>query len=189
MNPPRIALSFTAGVLLLACSELTHAQDPPRFTVSGVIIRDGASMAWVGEPTHTKNKLVRVREGDQIGPYRVTSIQEDRVELTGPAGPVVVRLSASAPDMPAQPTTASTGGTGTDVTAPAGQPQTPRAPGSSTASAARPRPTFPGAQERKPMTPEESAKAIQETRAQVERIKAAGPKSSGFGMLMGAKPQ
>jgi hypothetical protein len=30
-------------------------------------------------------------------------IREDRVELTGPAGPMIVRLSASAPDVDAQP--------------------------------------------------------------------------------------
>ena len=103
-------MSFAARVLPLVALFFASlfvgwaaAQDQPRFTVMGVVIRqEGSAVAWIGEPTYTQNKLVRVREGDQVGPYRVAKIGEDRVELTGPSGPVVVRLSATAPDMPQQ---------------------------------------------------------------------------------------
>jgi hypothetical protein len=81
------------------------AQDSPRFTVMGVVVREeGTGLAWIGEPTYTQNKLVRVRQGDQVGPYQVVKITEDRVELSGPSGPIVVRLSATAPDMVPQTT-------------------------------------------------------------------------------------
>ncbi len=50
-----------------------------------------SAIAWIGEPTYTKDNFVRVREGDRIGPYRIVKIREDRVELTGPTGPLVVR--------------------------------------------------------------------------------------------------
>lgn len=79
------------------------AQDQPRFSVMGVVIRQDVSIAWIGEPTYTKDNFVRVREGDRVGPYQIVKIREDRVELTGPAGPIVVRLSASAPDVGPQP--------------------------------------------------------------------------------------
>ncbi len=79
------------------------AQDQPRFSVMGVVIRPGVSIAWIGEPTYTKDNFVRVREGDRLGPYQILRILEDRVEMTGPTGPMVVRLSASAPDVASQP--------------------------------------------------------------------------------------
>jgi hypothetical protein len=79
------------------------AQDQPRFSVMGVVIRQDVRIAWIGEPTYTKDNFVRVREGDRLGPYQILKIREDRVEMTGPTGPMVVRLSASAPDVASQP--------------------------------------------------------------------------------------
>jgi hypothetical protein len=79
------------------------AQDQPRFSVMGVVIRQDVRIAWIGEPTYTKDNFVRVREGDRLGPYQILRISEDRVEMTGPTGPMVVRLSASAPDVASQP--------------------------------------------------------------------------------------
>jgi hypothetical protein len=79
------------------------AQDQPRFSVMGVVIKGSQSIAWIGEPTYTKDNFVRVSEGDRLGPYQILRIREDRVELTGPSGPMVVRLSASAPDSAKEP--------------------------------------------------------------------------------------
>jgi hypothetical protein len=85
------------------------AQDQSRFVLSGVITKpDGSSVAWLGEPTLTQNRPLLVRQGDQVGPYRVAQIQEDRVELDGPSGKLVVRLYASAVSgAPATPSAAA----------------------------------------------------------------------------------
>jgi hypothetical protein len=103
VNSKRLVLVLMVAALAWLVSGLAAAQEQPRFTVMGVVIRaEGEAWAWIGEPTHTQNKLVRVRQGDRVGPYRVAKIAEDRVELTGTSGVVVVRISASAPDAPAQ---------------------------------------------------------------------------------------
>ncbi len=104
MNPAKkniLRLIAVCPVWLIASG--AYAQEQPRFSVMGVVIRQDVSLAWLGEPTYTKDNFVRVREGDRIGPYQIVKIREDRVELTGPSGPVVVRLSASAPDVAQQP--------------------------------------------------------------------------------------
>jgi hypothetical protein len=103
VNSKKLVLVLMVAALAWLVSGLAAAQEQPRFTVMGVVIRaEGEAWAWIGEPTHTQNKLVRVRQGDRVGPYRVAKIAEDRVELTGTSGVVVVRTSASAPDAPAQ---------------------------------------------------------------------------------------
>jgi hypothetical protein len=103
VNSKKLVLVLMVAALAWLVSGLAAAQEQPRFTVMGVVIRaEGEAWAWIGEPTHTQNKLVRVRQGDRVGPYRVAKIAEDRVELTGTSGVVVVRISASAPDAPAQ---------------------------------------------------------------------------------------
>jgi hypothetical protein len=61
-----------------------------RFVVSGVILYDGGGLAWLQEPSLTGNRAVAVRLSDSIGPYRVTKILDDRVELQGPGGTVLV---------------------------------------------------------------------------------------------------
>jgi hypothetical protein len=98
-------MSWVNGVLVLVAlgsvwlvPGAAAAQDQPRFSVMGVVIRPGVSIAWIGEPTLTKDNFVRVHEGQRIGPYQVVKILEDRVELTGPSGPIIVRLSASGQD-------------------------------------------------------------------------------------------
>jgi hypothetical protein len=90
----------------------------------GVVIKPNFAIAWIGEPTYTKDNFVRVREGDRVGPYQILKIHEDRVEITGPSGPQVVRLSASAPDT-AQP---SSGPTTTAGVAPPAPPAAERIP-------------------------------------------------------------
>jgi hypothetical protein len=175
-----VAVAVSAALWLFEGS--VAAQDQPRFTVSGVVINDGASVAWLGEPSYTKNRLQRVREGDSVGPYKVVAIREDRVELVGPTGPVVVRLTASAPDMPATPA----------VGAVAPAPTSPSSP----ASGPRPRPQSPAAvptagtaqtptQVRGPLTPEQEAKALADMRARIDAIRGSKPRASGWSKLVG----
>lgn len=99
MRSLAIAGAMTA-VLVLA--PLSQAQEqPPRFVVNGVVLKpDGSALAWLQEPTFTKGVML-VRAGDSVGPYKVTGITEDRVELQGPAGKVIVRLYATATGGPA----------------------------------------------------------------------------------------
>jgi hypothetical protein len=118
-------MSWVNGVLVLVAlgsvwlvPGAAAAQDQPRFSVMGVVIRPGVSIAWIGEPTLTKDNFVRVLEGQRIGPYQVVKILEDRVELTGPSGPMVVRLSSSGSDT--QPSSQ----TGSAVARPAPDPET-----------------------------------------------------------------
>ena len=62
-----------------------------RFVVSGVVLLDGSNgLAWLQEPTLTGSRAVVLRPGQSVGPYRVTGIFEDRVELEGPNGKVRV---------------------------------------------------------------------------------------------------
>jgi hypothetical protein len=73
------------------------SQNQPAFVVQGVVVNaDGRTVAWLGEPTLTQNRPLAVRVGDRVGAYRVSAIEEDRVELEGPTGKVVVRLHAAA---------------------------------------------------------------------------------------------
>ncbi len=66
---------------------------PEKFVLSGVISVDGApGLAWLQEPNLTGNRPVVLRAGESIGPYRLTKVLEDRVELEGPAGKVLVPL-------------------------------------------------------------------------------------------------
>lgn len=67
-----------------------------QFSLTGVVfVEGGAGRAWLQEPTLTKNQVVSMRPGDSIGPYRLTKILEDRVELAGPAGKFSVRLAGA----------------------------------------------------------------------------------------------
>ena len=61
-----------------------------RFVLSGVILYDGGGLAWLQEPSLTGDRPVALRLSDSIGPYRLTKILDDRVELQGPAGTVLV---------------------------------------------------------------------------------------------------
>ena len=65
-----------------------------RFVVTGVIfVEGGKGLAWLQEPTFTKNKVIAVHPGDRVGPYRVAKILEDQVVLEGPNGTVSVPLA------------------------------------------------------------------------------------------------
>jgi hypothetical protein len=83
-------VALTTAVLggtLVAASGHVSAEE--RFVVSGLVVLDGGDgSAWLQEPSLTENQIVRVRRGDSVGPWRVTRILEDRVELEGPAGSV-----------------------------------------------------------------------------------------------------
>jgi hypothetical protein len=62
-----------------------------KFVLSGVIIfEEGGGLAWLQEPSFTGDRSVPVRLSESIGPYRLTKILEDRIELQGPAGTVLV---------------------------------------------------------------------------------------------------
>jgi hypothetical protein len=72
------------------------AQSGERFVLTGVVfVEGGGGRAWLQEPTLTQNQVVTVRPGESIGPYRLTKILEDRVEMEGPAGKVSVRLAGA----------------------------------------------------------------------------------------------
>ena len=91
-----IAATWAAVVGLVAGS--AHAQAPTapggQFVLVGVVLLEGGSgLAWVQEPNFTNNKVVTVRLGDSVGPYRVTKILTHQVELTGPGGTVSVPLA------------------------------------------------------------------------------------------------
>jgi len=114
-----IATTWVAVVALLAGN--AHAQSPTQpggqFVLVGVVLlEEGRRLAWVQEPTLTDNKIVTVRVGDSVGPYRVTKILTHQVEFTGPGGPVSVPLAG----VPGAIDVASTAGTG--------QPPTPELP-------------------------------------------------------------
>jgi hypothetical protein len=185
MTFPRRALSLACLLSALTWSGPVGAQDQPRFTVSGVVIKEGAGVAWIGEPSYTKNRLLRVREGDHIGPYRVAAIREDRVELTGPSGPVVVRLSASAPDMPAELAPGAVAAAPPDGRQGSGRAQ----PGAVAAGRAQASGT-PGTRvpPRGPLTEEQEARALKEIQSNVESMRALEPKNSGWRRFMGSAP-
>src|SRR2546425_11573837 len=74
------------GATIVASVQLSAGE---RFVLSGLVVLDGGDgSAWLQEPSLTKNEIVRVRRGDTLGPWRVTRILEDRVELEGPGGSV-----------------------------------------------------------------------------------------------------
>lgn len=66
------------------------AESGERFVLSGVILYEGGGLAWIQEPSLTGNQTVALRLSDSIGPYRLTKILDDRIELQGPGGTVLV---------------------------------------------------------------------------------------------------
>jgi hypothetical protein len=109
----RVVLTAVALAVLIMAGGLpskAFATDP-NFVLTGVVFVEGGNggRAWLQEPTLTQNQVVPLRPGESIGPYRLTAIQEDRVELQGPAGKVVVFLAgAGAPATPVADTAAPT---------------------------------------------------------------------------------
>ena len=93
-----IVLSAAVLALVAAIPAMASAQaagEPAeRFVLSGVVAFDnGDGKAWLQEPSITRDQIVVVRRGDSVGPYRVTAILRNRVELEGPGGAIVVPLS------------------------------------------------------------------------------------------------
>ena len=84
------------GVFIAAGNVHAQAKGQPRgekFVLTGVIhMEGGGGLAYLQEPTLTNNAIVAVRPGGQVGPYKLTKIFEDRVELEGPSGAIVVPL-------------------------------------------------------------------------------------------------
>jgi hypothetical protein len=85
------AAAWTVAVVATAAG-VAYAQSP-RFTLSGVVVVEGGGRAWLQEPQLTNNQPVSVRPGETIGPYRLTKVLEDRVELEGPGGTIAVLLA------------------------------------------------------------------------------------------------
>ena len=93
-----IAATWAAVAGLVVGS--AHAQSPTpqdgQFVLVGVVLLEGGrGLAFVQEPNFTNNKVVTVRLGDSVGPYRVTKILSHQVELTGPGGTVSLPLAGS----------------------------------------------------------------------------------------------
>jgi hypothetical protein len=93
-------IAATWAVLIGASAGSVDAQSGApagtQFMLTGVVVVEGGGgRAWLQEPTLTHNEIVTVRPGDSIGPYRLTKVLQDRVELEGPAGKFFVRLSGA----------------------------------------------------------------------------------------------
>ena len=105
-----IAATWAAVVGLVAGSAHAQSPTPPggQFVLVGVVLLEGGrGLAMVQEPNFTSNKVVTVRLGDSVGPYRVTKILTHLVELTGPGGTVSVPLAG----LPGAVSVASSAGT------------------------------------------------------------------------------
>lgn len=93
-----IAATWAAVVGLVTGGANAQSETPPggQFVLVGVVLLEGGrGLAWVQEPNFTGNKVVTVRLGDSVGPYRVTKILTHQVELTGPGGTISVPLAGS----------------------------------------------------------------------------------------------
>jgi hypothetical protein len=113
----------------------------PQFTLTGVVVVEGGGRAWLQEPQLTQNQTVALRPGENIGPYRLTKVFEDRVEMVGPSGAFAVPLagvaapapvvSVAPPPRPSTPPAEPAPTTGPDrvVILPPGPPLAPLPPG------------------------------------------------------------
>jgi hypothetical protein len=88
-----VAVIWTVSWVVAAGT--ADAQSGPRFVLSGIVVVDGGGRAWLQEPQLTQNQTVSLRVGESIGPYRLTKVLDDRVELAGPTGTVSVLLAGS----------------------------------------------------------------------------------------------
>ena len=118
MSRGAILIAATCVVLLMGGVAPRVSAQAERFVLTGVVAVDGGGgVAWLQEPTHTQDKVVTARVGEKIGPYRVTKILEDQVEMEGPQGKFSVPLAGSSatarsqepsqPSVPARPARAS----------------------------------------------------------------------------------
>ena len=138
----RRMLGATVGAALFVAGGAVAQSGPavgPQFTLSGVVVVDGGGgRAWLQEPQLTGNQVVAVRPGESIGPYRLTTVLEDRVELVGPDGPLAVLLAgvqgpataSTSPPTPAAPAAAPVSDQGPErpFSLPADRPLAPAAP-------------------------------------------------------------
>ena len=138
-------LAATAWALLVVVAAFGDANAQiaagPQFTLTGVVVVEGGGRAWLQEPQLTQNQTVPMRPGESLGPYRLTKVFEDRVEMVGPSGAFVVPLAGvaapapvavappprPAPQAPAEP--APTTGPDRVVILPPGPPLAPLPPG------------------------------------------------------------
>jgi hypothetical protein len=119
-----IAATWAAMVGLVAGSAHAQSPTPPggQFVLVGVVVLEGGrGLAFVQEPNFTNNKVVTVRLGDSVGPYRVTKILTHQVELTGPGGTVSLPLAG----LPGEVSVASSAGTSSAETAQRPAPELP----------------------------------------------------------------
>lgn len=106
--PVRLAVGM-AGLLLIGGTSSVTAQTvtpTPQFSLTGVVILErGLEMAMLVEPTLTQGNPLMVKKGDSIGPYRLVSVQPDRVVLQSGAQEITVALGGT----PVQAKPVSTG--------------------------------------------------------------------------------
>ena len=89
----RILTVVAWTVVVIAAAVGAADAQTPRFTLSGLVVVEGGGRAWLQEPLLTQNEPVALRPGESIGPYRLTKIYEDRVEMMGPGGSFSVMLA------------------------------------------------------------------------------------------------
>ena len=89
-----VIAAMSAGAVM--ASGTAYAQSGEKFVLSGLIYIEGdRGLAWLQEPTYTNDKIIVARVGDSIGPYRLTKILDDQIELEGPGGKVAVPLAGA----------------------------------------------------------------------------------------------
>jgi len=107
-------------VVLVGVAAASASAQAERFVLTGVVsVEGGGGVAWLQEPTITQDRVVTARVGESIGPYKLTKILEDQVELEGPQGKFSVPLAGGS-----APATASTAKEPTQASAP-GRPARP----------------------------------------------------------------
>jgi hypothetical protein len=144
----RLLAAATWAVLVIAVAAggvdaQLGAAGAPQFMLSGVVVVEGGGRAWLQEPQLTQNQPVAVRPGESIGPYRLTKILDDRVEMVGPSGTFSVLLAGApgpatgaatspprpSPPAPAQDAPPPPDNPGRVVILPPGPPRAPLPPG------------------------------------------------------------
>ena len=84
---------FALGSATTMASAQVGSAGSERFVLSGLVVFDeGEGVAWLQEPSLTQNRVVVLRRGESVGPWKLTRILDNRVELEGPAGTVLIPL-------------------------------------------------------------------------------------------------
>lgn len=103
--------ALTLSVVSVPQLALAQAPAPPQFVLNGIVIPDnGRAFVWIQEPSLTQGKVIVLRPGETVGPYKLGKVDDDRVVLEGPGSKIMVPLYARAPGAPVAPT-ATTGRT------------------------------------------------------------------------------